>query len=165
MVSSAGHGQVPHPSIVPECFTINQLWNDRCTWPWGHCLLSELREWKLQTGRHNRLKTVRSAGCKVSPVPACEECPRSACLPFSRRRIKKRFPVFSPAMLRKKRRIVKVAKKLRVEIDITLPKIEFRREFVRVKTITKNRLKSLLEGILVEKQEARELKERQETRE
>ncbi|GFS52870.1 uncharacterized protein TNCV_341591 [Trichonephila clavipes] len=49
MVSSAGHGQVPHPSIVPECFTINQLWNDRCTWPWGHCLLSELREWRLQT--------------------------------------------------------------------------------------------------------------------
>ncbi|GFS50087.1 hypothetical protein TNCV_881251 [Trichonephila clavipes] len=29
MVSSAGQGQVPHPSIVPECFTINQLWNDR----------------------------------------------------------------------------------------------------------------------------------------
>ncbi|GFW39075.1 SCAN box domain-containing protein [Trichonephila clavipes] len=37
---------------------------------------------------------------QVSPVPACEECPRSACLPFSRRRIRKRFPVFSPAMLR-----------------------------------------------------------------
>ncbi|GFW41447.1 uncharacterized protein TNCV_465381 [Trichonephila clavipes] len=45
MVLPAGQGQVPHPSIVPECFTINQLWNDRCTWPWGHCLLSELREW------------------------------------------------------------------------------------------------------------------------
>ncbi|GFW93882.1 uncharacterized protein TNCV_4221621 [Trichonephila clavipes] len=56
MVLPAGQGQVPHPSIVPECFTINQLWNDRCTWPWGHCLLSELREWSLQTGRHNRLK-------------------------------------------------------------------------------------------------------------
>ncbi|GFV76262.1 uncharacterized protein TNCV_4673511 [Trichonephila clavipes] len=49
MVLPAGQGQVPHPSIVPECFTINQLWNDRCTWPWGHCLLSELREWRLQT--------------------------------------------------------------------------------------------------------------------
>ncbi|GFW49090.1 hypothetical protein TNCV_2759261, partial [Trichonephila clavipes] len=37
---------------------------------------------------------------QVSPVPACEECPRSACLPFfPRRRIRKRFPVFSPAML------------------------------------------------------------------
>ncbi|GFX28464.1 uncharacterized protein TNCV_1152731 [Trichonephila clavipes] len=51
MVLPAGQGQVPHPSIVPECFTINQLRNDRCTWPWGHCLLSELREWRLQTGR------------------------------------------------------------------------------------------------------------------
>ncbi|GFV78199.1 uncharacterized protein TNCV_1036671 [Trichonephila clavipes] len=49
MVLPAGQGQVPHPSIVPEVFTINQLWNDRCTWPWGHCLLSELREWRLQT--------------------------------------------------------------------------------------------------------------------
>ncbi|GFU92209.1 transposable element Tcb2 transposase [Trichonephila clavipes] len=28
MVLPAGQGQVPHPSIVPECFTINQLWND-----------------------------------------------------------------------------------------------------------------------------------------
>ncbi|GFX82081.1 uncharacterized protein TNCV_398111 [Trichonephila clavipes] len=49
MVLPAGQGQVPHPSIVPEVFTINQLWNDRCTWPWGHCLLSELMEWSLQT--------------------------------------------------------------------------------------------------------------------
>ncbi|GFV17368.1 hypothetical protein TNCV_3199791 [Trichonephila clavipes] len=29
MVLPAGQGQVPHPSIVPEYFTINQLWNDR----------------------------------------------------------------------------------------------------------------------------------------
>ncbi|GFX77631.1 uncharacterized protein TNCV_4223901 [Trichonephila clavipes] len=49
MVLPAGQGQVPHPSIVPEVFTINQLWNDQCTWPWGHCLLPELREWSLQT--------------------------------------------------------------------------------------------------------------------
>ncbi|PRD36331.1 UNVERIFIED_CONTAM: hypothetical protein NCL1_09026 [Trichonephila clavipes] len=48
MVLPAGQGQVPHPSIVPECFTINQLWNDRCTWPWGHCLLSEIREWSCR---------------------------------------------------------------------------------------------------------------------
>ncbi|GFS55814.1 hypothetical protein TNCV_4497841 [Trichonephila clavipes] len=30
--------------------------SDLCTWPWGHCLLSELREWRQQTGRHNGLK-------------------------------------------------------------------------------------------------------------
>ncbi|GFW29383.1 hypothetical protein TNCV_743251 [Trichonephila clavipes] len=29
MVLPAGQGQVPHPSIVPEFFTISQLWNDR----------------------------------------------------------------------------------------------------------------------------------------
>ncbi|GFS93337.1 hypothetical protein TNCV_2697911 [Trichonephila clavipes] len=77
---------------------------------------------------------------QVSPVPACEECPRSACLPFfSRRRIRKRFPVFSPAMLRI--------------------------EFVRVKTITKNRLKVCWRVSWRKKREARELKERQEARE
>ncbi|GFX71426.1 hypothetical protein TNCV_3349201 [Trichonephila clavipes] len=32
------------------------LWSDQCTWPWGHCLLSELREWRQQTGRHDGLK-------------------------------------------------------------------------------------------------------------
>ncbi|GFU49063.1 hypothetical protein TNCV_5055611 [Trichonephila clavipes] len=40
----------------PCIFMIHQLWNDQCTWPWGHCLLSELREWSQQTGRHNGLK-------------------------------------------------------------------------------------------------------------
>ncbi|GFX82876.1 uncharacterized protein TNCV_2958321 [Trichonephila clavipes] len=103
MVSSAGQGQVPHPSIVPECFTINQLWNDRCTWPWGHCLLSELREWRLQTvlfegDARNRwrdgpvcpavdkelwrlgpdVSAVRSAGCKCFPfllVKSAREVP------------------------------------------------------------------------------------------
>ncbi|GFT04022.1 uncharacterized protein TNCV_2959931 [Trichonephila clavipes] len=88
MVLPAGQGQVPPPSIVPECFTINQLWNDRCTWPWGHCLLSELREWMLFEGdARNRWRdgpvcpavdkelwrlgpdgsAVRSAGCKCLP--------------------------------------------------------------------------------------------------
>ncbi|GFT22864.1 hypothetical protein TNCV_1856921 [Trichonephila clavipes] len=30
--------------------------SDQCTWPWDHCLLSELREWRRQTGRHNGLR-------------------------------------------------------------------------------------------------------------
>ncbi|GFX41829.1 retrovirus-related Pol polyprotein from transposon 17.6 [Trichonephila clavipes] len=59
MVLPAGQGQVPHPSIVPECFTINQLWNDRCTWPWGHCLLSELREWSC---RRHKIAITNSEG-------------------------------------------------------------------------------------------------------
>ncbi|GFS62135.1 hypothetical protein TNCV_476851 [Trichonephila clavipes] len=44
------------PIDCPWIFMINQLGSDQCTWPWGHCLLSELREWRQQTGRHNGLK-------------------------------------------------------------------------------------------------------------
>ncbi|GFX61517.1 hypothetical protein TNCV_1031061 [Trichonephila clavipes] len=44
------------PIDCPWIFLINQLESDQCTWPWGHCLLSELREWRQQTGRHNGLK-------------------------------------------------------------------------------------------------------------
>ncbi|GFV92936.1 hypothetical protein TNCV_1693291 [Trichonephila clavipes] len=32
------------PIDCPWIFMINQLGSDQCTWPWGHCLLSELRE-------------------------------------------------------------------------------------------------------------------------
>ncbi|GFW78390.1 hypothetical protein TNCV_1379361 [Trichonephila clavipes] len=41
------------PIDCPWIDMINQLGSDQCTWPWGHCLLSELREWRQQTGRHN----------------------------------------------------------------------------------------------------------------
>ncbi|GFW99135.1 hypothetical protein TNCV_3009051 [Trichonephila clavipes] len=41
------------PIDCPWIVMINQLGSDQCTWPWGHCLLSELREWRRQTGRHN----------------------------------------------------------------------------------------------------------------
>ncbi|GFV75729.1 hypothetical protein TNCV_1756571 [Trichonephila clavipes] len=44
------------PIDCPWIFMINQLGSDQCTWTWGHCLLSELREWRQQTGRHNGLK-------------------------------------------------------------------------------------------------------------
>ncbi|GFU76081.1 hypothetical protein TNCV_2268571 [Trichonephila clavipes] len=44
------------PIDCPWIFMINQLGSDQCTWPWGHRLLSELREWRQQTGRHNGLK-------------------------------------------------------------------------------------------------------------
>ncbi|GFW81736.1 uncharacterized protein TNCV_2884101 [Trichonephila clavipes] len=43
------------PIDCPWIVMINQLGSDQCTWPWGHCLLSELREWRRQTGRHNGL--------------------------------------------------------------------------------------------------------------
>ncbi|GFX15103.1 hypothetical protein TNCV_2480171 [Trichonephila clavipes] len=44
------------PIDCPWIVMINQLGSDQCTWPWGHCLLSELREWRRQTGRHNGLR-------------------------------------------------------------------------------------------------------------
>ncbi|GFV20946.1 hypothetical protein TNCV_2704261 [Trichonephila clavipes] len=44
------------PIDCPWIFMINQLESDQCAWSWGHCLLSELREWRQQTGRHNELK-------------------------------------------------------------------------------------------------------------
>ncbi|GFS51026.1 retrovirus-related Pol polyprotein from transposon 412 [Trichonephila clavipes] len=123
MVLPAGQGQVPHPSIVPECFSINQLWNDRCTWPWGHCLLSELREW-----------TVRSAGCK--------------CLPFLLVKSAREVPAF---------RFFPEKDKEEVSSVFTCN--------VKSEDYNEESVKSLLEGILAEKREARELKERQEARE
>ncbi|GFV83723.1 hypothetical protein TNCV_2555111 [Trichonephila clavipes] len=44
------------PIDCPWIVMINHLGSDQCTWPWGHCLLSELREWRQQTGRHNGLR-------------------------------------------------------------------------------------------------------------
>ncbi|GFW50922.1 uncharacterized protein TNCV_3592041 [Trichonephila clavipes] len=61
--------------------------------------------------------------------------------------------------------LLEVAKELRVEIDITLPKIEFKKRICQSKYYDEESVKCLLEGILAEKREARELKERQETRE
>ncbi|GFW52736.1 hypothetical protein TNCV_2393161 [Trichonephila clavipes] len=61
--------------------------------------------------------------------------------------------------------LLEVAKELRVEIDITLPKIEFKNRICQSEDYNEESVKSLLEGILAEKREARELKERQEARE
>ncbi|GFV13796.1 retrovirus-related Pol polyprotein from transposon 412 [Trichonephila clavipes] len=103
---------------------------------------------------------------QVSPVPPCEECPRSACLPFFPEKDKEEVSVFSPAMLRERKDVLlEVAKELRVEIDITLPKIEFKKRICQSEDYNEESVKSLLEGILAEKREARELKERQEARE
>ncbi|GFY22568.1 uncharacterized protein TNCV_2178291 [Trichonephila clavipes] len=148
MVLPAGQGQVPHPSIVPEVFTINQLWNDRCTWPWGHCLLSELREWSLQTvlfegDARNRWRdgpvcpavdkelwrlgpdgsAVRSVGCK--------------CLPFLLVKCAREVPAFRFFPEKDKEEVSSVST-------------------CNVKFVG---------GYLGGKREARELKERQETRE
>ncbi|GFV04324.1 hypothetical protein TNCV_919451 [Trichonephila clavipes] len=58
------------PIDCPWIFMINQLGSDQCTWPWGHCVLSELREWRQQTGRHNGLKelTIGEAYLKINVI-------------------------------------------------------------------------------------------------
>ncbi|GFW79171.1 uncharacterized protein TNCV_2475781 [Trichonephila clavipes] len=50
------------PIDCPWIVVINQLGSDQCTWPWGHFLLSELREWRRQTGRHNGLRAPLTIG-------------------------------------------------------------------------------------------------------
>ncbi|GFV08432.1 uncharacterized protein TNCV_328661 [Trichonephila clavipes] len=77
------------------------------------------------------------------------------------------FGVCIMAFLLRERKdvLLEVAKELRVEIDITLPKIEFKKRICQSEDYNEESVKGLLEGILAEKREARELKERQEARE
>ncbi|GFX91451.1 hypothetical protein TNCV_3545341 [Trichonephila clavipes] len=53
--------------------------------------------------------------------------------------------------------LLEVAKELRVEIDITLPKIEFKKRIFQSKYYDEESVKCLLEGILEEKREERKL--------
>ncbi|GFU77100.1 hypothetical protein TNCV_1679111 [Trichonephila clavipes] len=58
--------------------------------------------------------------------------------------------------------LLEVAKELRVEIDITLPKIEFKKRICQSKYYDEESVKCLLEGILEEKREKREIKKFEE---
>ncbi|GFU64314.1 hypothetical protein TNCV_3446241 [Trichonephila clavipes] len=55
--------------------------------------------------------------------------------------------------------LLEVAKELRVEVDITLPKIEFKRRICQSKYYDEKSVKCLLEGILEEEREEREKRE------
>ncbi|GFT41337.1 hypothetical protein TNCV_628771 [Trichonephila clavipes] len=55
--------------------------------------------------------------------------------------------------------LLEVAEELRVEVDITLPKIEFKRRTCQSKYYDEESVKCLLEGILDEKREEREKQE------
>ncbi|GFX79401.1 hypothetical protein TNCV_1715511 [Trichonephila clavipes] len=55
--------------------------------------------------------------------------------------------------------LLEVAKELRVEADITLPKIEFKRRICQSKYYDEESVKCLLEGILEEEREEREKRE------
>ncbi|GFU49194.1 hypothetical protein TNCV_2674901 [Trichonephila clavipes] len=55
--------------------------------------------------------------------------------------------------------LLEVAKELEVEVDITLPKMEFKKRICQSKYYTEEVAKCLLEGILEEKREEREKRE------
>ncbi|GFT39542.1 uncharacterized protein TNCV_591691 [Trichonephila clavipes] len=61
--------------------------------------------------------------------------------------------------------LLEVAKELRVEIDITLPKIEFKKRICQSKYYDEESVKCLLEGILEEKREIKKFEERKLIRE
>ncbi|GFX17972.1 uncharacterized protein TNCV_2294201 [Trichonephila clavipes] len=85
---------------------------------------------------------------QVSPVPASDEvCP----------------PCIMAFLLRERKDVLlEVAKELRVEIDITLPKIEFKKRICQSKYYDEESVKCLLEGILEEKREEHEEREKRE---
>ncbi|GFU24783.1 uncharacterized protein TNCV_794041 [Trichonephila clavipes] len=89
---------------------------------------------------------------QVSPVPACEECPRSACLPFfPRRRIRKRFfQCFSPAMLSKQRDIVRGCDRFGVEVNSTLTKSEIKNRICQSEDYNEESVKKIAEIVAKE---------------
>ncbi|GFV98756.1 hypothetical protein TNCV_1454421 [Trichonephila clavipes] len=109
---------------------------------------------------------------QASPVPACV---RSAVFPdfqVSSARIPEcscvvlyKFEVHHMAFLLREGKdvLLEVAKELRVEVDITLPKIEFKRRICQSKYYEEESVKYLLEGILEERDQ--EFEERRLARE
>ncbi|GFX17082.1 hypothetical protein TNCV_4266081 [Trichonephila clavipes] len=117
---------------------------------------------------------VRSAGCKCLPfllVKSAREVPAFRFFPEKdKEEVSSVFTcnvkcIMAFLLTERKDLLLEVAKELRVEIDITLPEIEFKKRICQSEDYNEESVKSLLEGILAEKQEARELKERQEARE
>ncbi|GFW05281.1 hypothetical protein TNCV_3358001 [Trichonephila clavipes] len=98
---------------------------------------------------------------QASPVLACGiieylfACVRSAVFPDFQVS-SARIPECSCVVLYK---FEEVAKELEVEVDITLPKMEFKKRICQSKYYTEEVAKCLLEGILEEQREAREKRE------
>ncbi|GFS86949.1 hypothetical protein TNCV_1280161 [Trichonephila clavipes] len=104
---------------------------------------------------------------QVSPVPAsdevcppvCARIPECSCVSSINLKCIMAF------LLRKRKDVLlEVAKELRVEIDITLPKIEFKKRICQSKYYDEESVKCLLEGILEEEREKQEIKEIEERR-
>ncbi|GFW29368.1 uncharacterized protein TNCV_743101 [Trichonephila clavipes] len=104
---------------------------------------------------------------QVSPVPASDEvCPPvcasyEMCSCVSSTNLK---CIMAFLLRERKDVLLEVAKELRVEIDITLPKIEFKKRICQSKYYDEESVKCLLEGILEEEREKQEIREYEERR-
>ncbi|GFX68057.1 retrovirus-related Pol polyprotein from transposon 412 [Trichonephila clavipes] len=109
---------------------------------------------------------VRSVGCKCLPfllVKSAREVPAFRFFPEKDK--EEVSSVFTCNVKQTKEVLLEVAIDLGVEVNSTLTKSEIKNRICQSEDYNKESVKSLLEGILAEKREARELKERPEARE
>ncbi|GFT60407.1 hypothetical protein TNCV_4971731 [Trichonephila clavipes] len=102
---------------------------------------------------------------QVSPVPASDEVCPPVCASYEMcsRVSSTNLKCIMAFLLRERKDVLlEVAKELRVEIDITLPKIEFKKRICQSKYYDEESVKCLLEGILEKKREEREEREKRE---
>ncbi|GFY28320.1 hypothetical protein TNCV_4396521 [Trichonephila clavipes] len=98
---------------------------------------------------------------QVSPVPdsdevcppVCARIPECSCVSSIDLKC-----ILTFLLRERKDVLLEVAKELRVEVDITLPKIEFKKRICQSKYYGEESVKCLLEGILEEKWEERKLR-------
>ncbi|GFX83783.1 uncharacterized protein TNCV_350471 [Trichonephila clavipes] len=107
---------------------------------------------------------VRSAGYKRLPFLQVMKCARLifgiACYEMCSCVSSTNLKCIMAFLLRERKDVLlEVAKELRVEIDIILPKIEFKKRICQSKYYDEESVKCLLEGILEEKREEREKQE------
>ncbi|GFX88746.1 hypothetical protein TNCV_1557911 [Trichonephila clavipes] len=104
---------------------------------------------------------------QVSPVPASDEVCPPVCASYEMcsRVSSTNLKCIMAFLLRERKDVLlEVAKELRVEIDITLPKIEFKKRICLSKFYDEESVKCLLGGILEEEREKQEIKEFEERR-
>ncbi|GFU82999.1 hypothetical protein TNCV_1058671 [Trichonephila clavipes] len=122
-------------------------------------------KYRIQRSSHSRQRNQRGSvclrlECRFPRFPKCQ-VPEFQSVPVLSSTILKCIMVF---LLREgKDVLLEVAKELKVEVDITLPKIEFKRRICQSKYYDEESVKYLLEGILEERDQ--EFEERRLARE
>ncbi|GFU13822.1 retrovirus-related Pol polyprotein from transposon 297 [Trichonephila clavipes] len=144
--------------------------NTRNRWRDGPvCPAADKELWRLGPDS----SAVRSAGCKCLPfllVKSAREVPAFRFFPEKdKEEVSSVFTcnvkcIMAFLLRERKDVLLEVAKELRVEIDITLPKIEFKKRICQSKYYDEESVKCLLEGILEEEREKQEIKEYEERR-